>query len=1112
MSSLPSPLRKQLENAIKAARTTAEAGARKALEALAVHEADPYRHMDDAQCTRRQGFARRFVPPLIATFIMVALMASGQTAEPRRAFQFDMGTATSVVRPGWAQVTHQTIYSAALGFGWERPAEASFDDPIGVKEAFKPAHPHWAGPIHNDVLRDGVEDAGPLTFLADVPPGRYWVSVTVGRYTKPRHDLNIRCNGVSLATNVDAWGHIWGSHGGVPTRTVTAVMEIPAGVTRFDFTCAEVRPDRWKEYSDKEPQGGKWWFLGENKNSVLGIRLMPWFEPRLKLMAMGTNTAATQPYDRLVGLLHHDSLRRAMKSFNAGNVSNAVALAEAFKPASIDEGVEWGSLLDGLAGSMSVEDRDVELRLIRAAESAWRRVLEQLPVERRESDDRFWLATWRAESALRHRMALEHVGMLAYGWAYRKTGLRSYDRYWNAFDFCGALAPEDPMHWKGRLMRGRVARWCWAEGHYKNGLDLAKVEFAALRQVYPSHPLVRLYSGEKVPSRFAYRCPDPEAPEWARLQHEAFARYLNLIHYWVERRQADNGELGGGWGDDVEILRGWLPAVLAIDDPIARRGLCHLADGIWNSGEITNGFSREVQDVEHGAEPVSDTQPLMCLVEYGNPIYLERCLETMAAMRDVWTTTNAHGHRHFKAHHFSATEVNARPPKDVDVALNGRAANPGLLPLWYSRNPGVEQLLGEWVGAWIEDAFRTNQGKPAGFVPGSIRVADERFGGHAERWWQTRDYFADFETVDYTATLYNLMVGMFGATGDDAWMRCLRATTEAVHQQHTAPQNTTTTGTAAWAAQVSDSESLADVIGKWRAQTGDRGFDAFLARRGSPYQRYLIDGQLEALNTELRKIITALSANIEMSTSEVLFTDRVSLPGNEVLFEMMTGSLGVATYWPMHAVTWEKTGGDVAVLVEQTSSTELTAQLYSFSATPLNIIARLWRLAPGEYSQQLSRGDAVLSDSKPSVTERGQPLALVLPARQTLRLRLRQLSTAAEQPARRPDLALGPDAIVVDGPLIAGQPTTLRLTVHNVGSAAAMASQGELFADSGRIATVSCPALDAPLDFRACRAVIEVPWTPSRAGSHELRLVLREREGVFSGNNQWRTTVSVVKP
>jgi hypothetical protein len=49
MSTLPTSLRRQLENVITQARRIAEGGARKALEALAVHEPDPYRHMDEAQ-------------------------------------------------------------------------------------------------------------------------------------------------------------------------------------------------------------------------------------------------------------------------------------------------------------------------------------------------------------------------------------------------------------------------------------------------------------------------------------------------------------------------------------------------------------------------------------------------------------------------------------------------------------------------------------------------------------------------------------------------------------------------------------------------------------------------------------------------------------------------------------------------------------------------------------------------------------------------------------------------------------------------------------------------------------------------------------------------------
>jgi hypothetical protein len=49
MSTLPTSLRRQLENVVKQARKIADGGARKALDALAVHEPDPYRHMDETQ-------------------------------------------------------------------------------------------------------------------------------------------------------------------------------------------------------------------------------------------------------------------------------------------------------------------------------------------------------------------------------------------------------------------------------------------------------------------------------------------------------------------------------------------------------------------------------------------------------------------------------------------------------------------------------------------------------------------------------------------------------------------------------------------------------------------------------------------------------------------------------------------------------------------------------------------------------------------------------------------------------------------------------------------------------------------------------------------------------
>ncbi len=692
---------------------------------------------------------------------------------------------------------------------------------------------------------------------------------------------------------------------------------------------------------------------------------------------------------------------------------------------------------------------------------AWRNVLDRLPAEENTNKSpRYWLATAQLESAMRYRQALEYVEMLGFKWADQKTGLNKYHRYWAAYDLCGPFTPDDSLYFKSHLLRGRVANWNGREGGWKNCYDMGKEHFAVLRRAFPNDRVVRLYSGERVPSDVRIPSPDPTAPEWARLQYEALHRYLDLIHYWVEHRQSDNGELGGGWGDDVEILRGWLPAVLALDDPIARIGLRKLAEGVWHSGEITNGYSRNVDDVEHAAELMSDTQPLMCLVDYGDPVYLERCMATMRCMRDIWTEVNDRGHRHFKSHYFSALTVNTNVPRTADVALNGRATHPGIPLLWYNRHPGVQKLIGEWCTAWIEDAFRTDAGKPAGFVPGSIRHADDRLGGHADTWWQTRDYFSDFESVGYTQTLYDNMLAMFAVTGKSFYMSNLFATVDAVEAHAGGSANGAPPGSLAWASRVCDSPDIADVLAKWRQLTGRTNYNAFLMRRGSPYTRYLLSSDIKGLTDELHRIIDHLSSNIEMSTSEVLFTDRVSLPGNEVLFEMMTGSAGTPTYYPIHAVTWENTSNQVAALVEHADEQQLRVSLYNF-AEKMDITARIWRLHPGKYQVILGAfsGEIFLH-------ERGERVKFTLPSRQLVRLEMQQTEPFSLPKAFQPDLALGSDAIqILNSPLVVGKPAHLRLTLHNIGLSPAPQAAGELYADEQKIGSFMWPAMEAPLNL-----------------------------------------------
>lgn len=977
----------------------------------------------------------------LAAAVCAGAIATCAAAETPHSGRFDFGTMESVVAPGWDRVTRESSYDAARGFGLESTGAAAFDDPVPVPEALRAFHPWWSGPVRNDVLRDGLESDGPIRFRADLRPGKYLVAVTVGRYTATRHALRVVVNGRTAEESIDAWGHVWGSQGGSPTRCCAIVVDAPEGVIRVEVSTAAERADRWRDYVDSLPEGRPLWFLAPLRPTVSGIRILPWVEPMPTSEVRDPVAAARRAIDTV--------------------------------PTGIDEAIERASLLDALAGRMDHEDRDTERALLSASSEAWQAILAALPEDQRERSPIFWLATVRAEMAARMRLAHDYLAMLAYRSADVATGLRCYDRYWAAHDLAGGIPAEDPLFLRARLLRGRVAHWCWAEGHHRNTRQMADAEFALLRDAAPENRLVRLYTGHHVPAAIGDRCPDPHAPAWARLQREALGRVRHIVHHWVERRQNDDGELGGGWGDDVEILRGWLPVVLAIDDPVARRGLRRLADGVWRSGEIVDGGPRAINDVEHGAEPVSDTQPLAAVVFDGEPEWLERCMETMRTMRDVWTGTNDRGQFLFRGHHYSATEIGPKETDRADVALNGRAAAPGLVLLWHSGHPGARALLGRWVATWADAAAGGEGGKPAGFVPGSIRFHDGRPGGYADAWWQTRDYFADFQTPDYTAALYEHMVGLAAASGDDTWMECLRHTAAAVERQHRVRENTTTAGTAAWAAQTSDAASLAEVLGKWRLESGDRTFDTFLARRGSAYQRFLLDGRTAALEEELRRIVDALSQDVELSTSEVLFTDRVALPGNEVLHEMMTGAIGGATTWPTHAVTWEATDGDVAALVEHADARSLRVRVHSFHEAPRTVRLRPWRLRPGRVRMVLDDANADIALDEP-----GGRIEVLLPPRRTVSLVLEAAGEGVQTRREAPDLALGRDAITVaaDG--------RLRLTVHNVGSAPSVGPiRGRVWWDGAPPVPLEVPALAAPLDFQPSAATAEIDVGPLVPGT-----------------------------
>ncbi len=79
---------------------------------------------------------------------------------------------------------------------------------------------------------------------------------------------------------------------------------------------------------------------------------------------------------------------------------------------------------------------------------------------------------------------------------------------------------------------------------------------------------------------------DPRgAPEWAVAQKRLAARLEAITAWWVDRRQQTNGELGGGWRDDAELVRQWGWQALALGAEPASAGRRRFDQGLAQAGE-----------------------------------------------------------------------------------------------------------------------------------------------------------------------------------------------------------------------------------------------------------------------------------------------------------------------------------------------------------------------------------------------------------------------------------------------------------------------------------------------------------------------------------------------
>lgn len=242
-----------------------------------------------------------------------------------------------------------------------------------------------------------------------------------------------------------------------------------------------------------------------------------------------------------------------------------------------------------------------------------------------------------------------------------------------------------------------------------------EADLGDLLRVDPDHVLGRkywhIYNSEQ-PLPYTEPAVPEGIPEWAFLQLEVLKKYREVFEWFVDRRQIDNGEFGGGISDDTDLTNHF-PGLIHLGVAPEKFGesLHRFLEAVYAEGTLTDGMSTIQTDGLHTYEEGVNTVVQVNAVETGNPRQAERLMESARSVRDHLLGTTANGHMHFRSDYFSATKIALSEPWSWSSYREYFHTGPGLLLGDAYGNPGAREYLLRLADATLAHAVRDERGR-----------------------------------------------------------------------------------------------------------------------------------------------------------------------------------------------------------------------------------------------------------------------------------------------------------------------------------------------------------------------------------------------------------------
>ncbi len=598
-------------------------------------------------------------------------------------------------------------------------------------------------------------------------------------------------------------------------------------------------------------------------------------------------------------------------------------------------------------------------------------------------------------------------------------------------------------------------------------------DLSDLLRVDPDHQLGRLYwnyisynSQGKPP--FAAPAVPKGVPAWAFNQTQDLAYVRRFIDWWIEHRQVPYGDFGGGISDDSDLTQQWPGlALMGVQPDRLNASLTALSDAVYRNGMFSNGLSTIETDELHAYEEGINTNSAMLYLNWGDPLTVERLMETVKAFDEKIILPNPQGHLLFSSNWFGGNKVYREPNWQWQKPYSFPVLHPAFLLGQFNADPSSRRLVTGLADGYLAHAYTDDKGRWA--LPNEINWATGKVRG------------GELNNGSGSGDIMHTFWAAWRWTGDEKYLKALDYRVE-----RGGPGALSNLG-----------ENYVEVLGRQQdwypkltadADSGKTGFASVMAWQASGDVKYI-----EALHAEG---IQAKAQREYMNTDGHWWSDRVEAP-SEFLQRARLGGIALKRNqsWPGHTVSWRFDRDDaaeqVALLVHAPSRERFTVTSYNLGKraitadmTGWNVASGTWRVrsgvdanGDGKIDGKVSERDVVLETSV-STTLQFQPGRTEVFEFERIRA-----GTPVEQ---RPDLGIGRGDVRVDG-------RQVHVTVHSLGHVGTGTGVAVLEDARGReIARIEVPAMDAPRDLQPRTTTVALPLPAGDRRDLRVRVALAD--------------------